>query len=144
MTDSQTALDLINIGLRRPEELRVNKHRDIVLQTAQMIAVWPREMHLRKIRAHVDMAGNVAADQLASEAHDPGRAQVFEAAGRGQHWIMYRPAAPAHGGAAADPEPWAVNNLKGHVQRLAEQAQRSGDGQPHSVCAEMSQAPDRG
>jgi ribonuclease HI len=120
MTDSQTALDLISIGLRAPERLRVNKHRDILLQIAQMAAAWPRQLHMHKVRAHVDIRGNTQADKLANKAHTEQFPQVFAAAGEadhGQHWFMYTPRGT--GGAAGAPEPWAVNNLKGHVLALA-------------------------
>lgn len=120
MTDSQTALDLISIGLRAPERLRINKHRDVVLQIAQMLAAWPREIHLHKVRANVDVEGNTLADELADAAHTAEAAQIFTAggeAGRGQHWIMYLP--KQTGAAVGASEPWAVNNLKGHVLALA-------------------------
>jgi hypothetical protein len=38
MTDIQTALALISIGLRVPERLRFDKHWDVVLQITQMLA----------------------------------------------------------------------------------------------------------
>ena len=69
MTDSQTVLDLISIGLRTPERLKINKHRDVVLQIAQMLAAWPRQIHLHKVRAHLDVEGKTLADELADAAH---------------------------------------------------------------------------
>jgi ribonuclease HI len=125
MTDSQTALHLINMAIHRPEDMRINKHKEIVLQIAQMLAAWPRCIHLLKVRAHVDVTGNTLADQLAKDAQTDDACPVFDEAGkagRGQHWIVYEPPQQHAGGGGDPPRPWAVNNLKGHVLSLAETA----------------------
>jgi hypothetical protein len=96
-----------------------------VLQIAQIVAAWPRCIHVLEVRAHVDGIGNTPADQLAKDAQTDDACPVFDEAGKagqGQHWIVYEPPQQHAGGGGDLPQPWAVNNLKGRVLLLAETA----------------------
>ncbi len=119
MTNSQTTIDLILIGPNRPEEMRMRKHRETVLQLAHMIASWDRPLIMLKVRAHVDVRGNTRADELASRAHDDCNAYVFNSAGRpgrGQHWITYKPRPHLSGGSTDPRIRWAVKHMCSRLQ----------------------------
>jgi hypothetical protein len=145
MTDSQTALHLINMAIHRPEDMRINKDKEIVLQIAQMLAAWPRCIHLLKVRAHVDVIGNTLADQLAKDAQADDACPVFDEAGkagRGQRWIVYKPPQQHAGGGGDPPQAWAVNNLKGtRAFASRDGAGQTGAGLPDTVSVKFNQAP---
>ncbi len=122
MTESQTTIDLILMGLNRPEQMKMRKHREVVLQQAQMIASWVRLLALLKVRTHVDVRGNTRADELASRAHVDCNAYVFNSAGRpgrSQHWITYKARLHPRGDSTDPRTKWAVNNLQAHEHSLA-------------------------
>ena len=70
MTDSQTALYLIHAYIRTPTLLRFHKHRWLVAAIAQNLLSRTAPVRMLKVRAHIGVQGNEAADHLAAEAHD--------------------------------------------------------------------------
>ena len=70
MTDSLTALYLIHAYIRTPTLLRFHKHRWLVAAIAQNLLSRTAHVCLLKVKAHIGVCGNEAADRLAAQAHD--------------------------------------------------------------------------
>lgn len=121
MTESQTTIDLILMGLNRPEKMKMRKHREIVLQQAQMI-VMGQAPHVAEGARTCGCARQHQADELASRAHVDCNAYVFNSAGRpgrSQHWITYKPRLHPRGESTDPRTRWAVNNFQAHEHSLA-------------------------
>ena len=69
MTDSLTGLHLANAHLVRPAHLRYHKHRWLIAAIAQNLLARPARVCLTKVRVHIEISRNEAADKLACEAH---------------------------------------------------------------------------
>ena len=54
----------------RPNQLCIHKHRWLISALAQNLLSRTAPVRLMKVRAHIGVLGNEAADQLARHAHD--------------------------------------------------------------------------
>ena len=69
MTDSLAAIYLIRRTLRKPETIKLNKHRIILQEIAHMLVTRTEPLSIYKVRARSGVAGNDAVEKLAKEAH---------------------------------------------------------------------------
>ena len=69
MTDSLVGMHLSQAHLVRPNQLRFHKHRWLLAAIAQNMLARLAPAYLAKVRAHIGVAGNEAADTLARNAH---------------------------------------------------------------------------
>ena len=90
LIDSLTAIFLIAIAIHQPERLRRSKHRalltDIAQQLLAQVCAMQHTVSIYKVRAHIGVAGNEAADaaaKLAAEFDDRGDGAREEAANLG-------------------------------------------------------------
>ena len=122
LTDSQTAIYLIDRALHRPESLRVHKHRDLLFTISQRLLAHPRGIQLLKVRAHTGVLGNEKADSLASLAHgSTAGSNSFGAAGhpgRGLYWVKYNVSLPGQ----LDAQVHNANDLDHDLLRVATEA----------------------
>ena len=92
MTDSLTSQQLASAYLVRPTHLRFHKHRFLVAAIAQNLVMRRAPVRIMKVRAHIGVVGNEAADKLANEAHDLHGVEVsaFEdPMNRGPAWVQH-------------------------------------------------------
>ena len=75
MTGSLTSLYLVDGYLVRPHLFCYHKHRWLVAAIAQNLLSRTASVRLTKVRAHIGVSGNEAADALASQAHEHAHAE---------------------------------------------------------------------
>lgn len=115
MTDSLTSLQLIGGYIARPFEFRDHKHLWLVSSIAQNILSRTSPIILMKVRAHIGIKGNTAADALANDAHDDQACIPFSFADpvqRGPAWVQH-----TFGDSLSD-----VDNLHRHPLQIAQVA----------------------
>ena len=107
MTDSLTSLQLISAMRTRPEALRYHKHQHILTRLAQLLQVRTGDTNMHKVKAHIGVCGNRAADALAAEAHNSDMPNWCQApdAGHGPNWPRYKVTVNEA------PEWWIFDNL---------------------------------
>ena len=90
MTDSLTSLYLVNGYLVRPHQFCYHKHRWLVAAIAQNLLSRTASVRLTKVRAHIGVSGNEAADALATQAHDHSHAEsaFVDPDSRGPAWVQ--------------------------------------------------------
>jgi hypothetical protein len=72
LVDSLTAIYLISIAIHQPERLRRSKHRSLLSEIAAIllskVCASQHTVHIYKVRAHIGVHGNEAADAAAKTA----------------------------------------------------------------------------
>ncbi|MCJ1425311.1 hypothetical protein MMC29_003199 [Sticta canariensis] len=92
LTDSLTSLQMLAAHLVRPTHHLHHKHRWLISSLAQRLLYRPAPVRLMKVRAHIGVHGNEAADRLAAAAHDDASAPLYaftDPVDRGLAWVQY-------------------------------------------------------
>ena len=91
-TDSLTSSQLISAHMVRPTQLRFHKHRWLIAAIAQNLLSRVAPVRIMKVRAHVGISGNEAADRLAAQAHEDPHGDAFtftDPQDRQPAWVQY-------------------------------------------------------
>jgi hypothetical protein len=143
-TDSQVSIQLLNRILRRPGK-ETGVHKDLLLSIAKLIldrARNGRKTSILKVKSHIGIAGNEAADKAAKRAADsPDQATLETPAShpfRNKWWPAHTSSMPQ----AEDeplPTPRAVSNLGKQLKATVRQATKLGSSNRDSYYVKSTQ-----